>query len=182
MLSMIVCTTNQFHVIGNNGKMLWHIPCDIAWFKFITDGKPIVMGRKTWESLPKKPLKNRKNIVLTRNEDFKAEGAKVICGEKDVLRFFKKHSVDTDEYIIIGGEKIYKLAFEYVDKIYYTEIYDVDRPIFGNERFIEDCRPGWRVFDKKFGFCWQGICTKYDEKLDMEINFFVAVKKPICFC
>lgn len=181
MLSIIVCVAKKYHVIGHQGEMCWHIPCDMAWFKFITDGKPVIMGRKTWESLPDKPLKNRKNIIFSRNKDFKAEGAEVICGKEEVMRFLKRKSINVKEYIIIGGAEIYELAFGLVDKIYYTEICDVGRPILGDTHFIEDCRPGWHVFDKRLGFCWQEISTKYDENLRMKVKFFVGTRRLIAF-
>ena len=74
----LVVATAKNGCIGINNGMPWHIPEDFAFFKAYTSGKPVVMGRKTWESLPKKPLPNRRNIVITRQADYVAEGAEVV--------------------------------------------------------------------------------------------------------
>lgn len=110
-------------VIGNNNDIPWHIPEDFAYFKKVTLGCPVVMGRKTWDSLPKKPLPKRENIVITRREDYVAEGAHVCHDIHDALALARR--VGTEEIFIIGGEQIYKAALDtgLVDKVYMTHIY-----------------------------------------------------------
>ena len=75
-ISLIVAFT-QNRIIGKDNQMPWHLPRDLAWFKRNTLNKPVIMGRKTWESLPKKPLPGRRNIVISRNTAYLAEGAEV---------------------------------------------------------------------------------------------------------
>lgn len=115
-MELIVALTEN-SVIGSGGDMPWHLPADLAHFKKITTGNTILMGRRTWESIGR-PLPNRLNIVLTRQEDYIANGATVI------------HSLDelgTIETVgtifIIGGGELYKNTLDRVDKIHLTRIH-----------------------------------------------------------
>lgn len=105
--------------IGKDGKLLFHIPEDLKRFKHITEGSAVVMGRKTWESLPDgfKPLPNRFNVVLSRNKDYKIPGVLVHHDLVEVLsRFENKHQ----DIWIIGGEELYKEAIRYARIIQQT--------------------------------------------------------------
>lgn len=118
-ISIIVATSANL-VIGKDNDIPWHIPTDLKNFKKITEGHTVIMGRKCWESIPAKyrPLPNRRNIVITRNEDYIADGAEVVhslLGAIDI-------SSDDGEVFIIGGSQIYKEGFEYADKLYLTQI------------------------------------------------------------
>jgi dihydrofolate reductase len=108
-------------VIGRDGGIPWQIPEDLAHFKEITAGHTVVMGRRTWDSLPAKfrPLPRRKNVVVSRQTDFVAEGAAVVSGLDDAL-------TDPDSWVI-GGEQIYVLALPRADRCEVTEI-DIDIP------------------------------------------------------
>ncbi len=114
-VSMIAAkgTNNE---IGGDNKLLWYIPSDLKFFKSCTMGKSIIMGRKTFESLPK-ALPGRKNIVLSRNADFDAIGATVVTSPEEAIR-----ESETDEVFIIGGESIYKMFLPIADKLYITEV------------------------------------------------------------
>ena len=103
--------------IGKNGDLIWHISSDLKRFKTLTMGHPVIMGRKTWESLPKKPLPGRLNIVVSRNPDYIAEGAKVVSTPEGALSLSEGISP-----FIMGGEQIYRAFMPYVTKIYLTEI------------------------------------------------------------
>ena len=105
-------------VIGSKGGLPWRLPEDMRHFKEVTMGKPVVMGRKTWESLPKKPLPGRVNIVITRNSDFKAEGAQAVTSLDAAL----KAAGDAPEIMIIGGAEIYKMALSRAHCIELTEV------------------------------------------------------------
>lgn len=107
--------------IGCNGDLPWHLPEDLTHFKTITMGKTVIMGRKTWESLPKKPLLGRHNIVITRNEKYNAEGAELSSSMENSL------SSCSEEPFIIGGYQIYKESLPYCHEIYITEV-DEDVP------------------------------------------------------
>lgn len=105
--------------IGKNGDLIWRIPDDLKHFKRLTMGHPVIMGRKTWESLPVKPLPGRRNIVLSGNQVFKAEGAEVFKSIDEILR-----QGDLEDTFVIGGSSIYKLFLPYVEKLYLTLIED----------------------------------------------------------
>ncbi len=113
MINIIVaCDKNN--VIGNKGKIPWHLKCDFANFKKITSGHTVVMGRKTFESIGK-PLPNRKNIVLTKDRDWKADGVTVLYDPNVVLNL-------KEDIFILGGEKIYSWFSTVASKYYITRV------------------------------------------------------------
>ncbi|HBJ1646362.1 dihydrofolate reductase [Clostridium botulinum] len=119
MLSIIVAIAKN-NVIGNDNKLIWHISEDLKRFKEITSGKTIVMGRKTFESLPG-VLPNRKHIILTRDKNFKvnSECVEIIYDFDELLNKYKNS--DTEVFIIGGGE-IYKQLLPHTYKLYLTKI------------------------------------------------------------
>ena len=120
MISAIVAVDNNWG-IGFNGDLLEHIPEDLKYFKELTSGCVVVMGRKTWDSLPKKPLPNRLNIVITSQERHFGEMTAFIPFSEAVSRL--KHSPKDDDWFIIGGGQIYKELLPYCDRVYVTKIY-----------------------------------------------------------
>ena len=117
MLSLIVAVAKN-GVIGANNQLLWHISDDLKRFKAITSGSPIIMGRKTFESLGR-PLPNRHNIVVTRNEQFPLpEGVTRANSLADAI----EKAQGEKEIFVIGGGQIYKQSIELADKIYITEV------------------------------------------------------------
>ena len=123
-ISAIVAKAKH-HVIGCNGDMPWRMPSDLRYFRKLTIGKPCIMGRKTWESLPG-ALKNRANLVLTRQVDFNPDGAEVFHSIEDIVNRAKKiactsESVDP-EIMVIGGGEIYRQFLPICDKVYITRI------------------------------------------------------------
>lgn len=117
-ISFVVAAANN-NGIGKNGTMPWHLPNDMKHFKNITWGMPVVMGRKTYESLGK-PLPGRKNIVITRQNGWKAEGTVVVQTIEDAL--FVARQTDAKEVMVIGGGEIYKTLFEKANRIYLTRV------------------------------------------------------------
>lgn len=116
-LSIIVAMANH-HAIGLNNQMLCHLPDDLKRFKRITMGHTVIMGRKTWESLPKKPLPGRNNIVMSRSP-LNLTGATVVSSVEQALDLCP----NGDESFVIGGATVYSLFLSYVDKLYITRIY-----------------------------------------------------------
>ena len=116
-LVSIIVAMDSNNLIGNKNNIPWHIPGELTRFRKITMGKPIVMGRKTHESIGK-VLDGRVNIVLTKNLSFKKDGIYVFNNLEDALERFKSHG----EIMIIGGEDIFKLAIPITKKIYITQI------------------------------------------------------------
>jgi dihydrofolate reductase len=117
-VSLVVAMADN-GVIGRNGKLPWRIPEDMRHFKALTVGKPCIMGRKTWDGLPKKPLPGRDNIIVTRDRAFHADGATVAHSLDDAIT----GANEADEICVIGGAEIYKAALPRATRIYLTEIH-----------------------------------------------------------
>jgi dihydrofolate reductase len=125
-LSIIVAMADN-GVIGRDNALPWRLPADLARFKRLTMGKPIVMGRKTWESLPGL-LPHRTHVVITRTTDYRADGALVVHSLDQALA----HVADVDEVMVIGGAEIYRQALPLACRLYLTRVHaDVD----GDARF-----------------------------------------------
>ena len=118
-LSIIVAIA-QNGAIGKDNDLLWHLSSDLKRFKKLTTGHPVVMGRRTWDSLPKKPLPGRQNIVMTNNPDFKAEGAEVIHSINDLFKLLKDCD---DEVFVMGGAAIYQALLPFTNRLYITRVY-----------------------------------------------------------
>lgn len=117
ILSMIVAM-GENRMIGKDNKMPWHLPDDLKYFKAKTLNKPVIMGRKTFESIGSKPLPNRPNFIISRNDKFQAEGARVFNSVESVLAQLK----DYPEVMIMGGAQIYAQWIDRVDQLYITEV------------------------------------------------------------
>jgi dihydrofolate reductase len=125
-------------VIGAEGGMPWYVPEDLAHFKEITLGAPVVMGRKTWDSLPERfrPLEGRENIVITRQQDWSAEGARRAATVADAVR-------GLDRVWIIGGAEIFRQVIADADRLEVTEI---DLTVDGDA--YAPPKAGWRLVDE----------------------------------
>ena len=104
-------------LIGNDNELPWHLPADLQHFKRTTMGKPIVMGRKTWESLGR-PLPGRLNITISRNSDYRAEGTVVVNSLDKAIEV----AADADEIMIIGGANLYEQSLPRVERLYLTRV------------------------------------------------------------
>ena len=118
MITIIVAKSEN-NVIGNDNQLIWHLPNDLKHFKQLTSGHPIIMGRKTYESIGK-PLPNRTNIVITRNKDWNPEGVLVVNSLQDAIE--KSKEIDEEVYII-GGGNIYEQAMDWADALEVTEVH-----------------------------------------------------------
>jgi dihydrofolate reductase len=127
-VSLIAAVASN-RVIGANGALPWHLPDDFRWFKAKTLGKPVVMGRKTWQSL-QRALPKRQNIVLTRQAGFTAPGAIVV----DSPEAARGAAGKAGELMVIGGEEIYRLFLPQASRIYLTR---VDTAVAGDTLFPE---------------------------------------------
>lgn len=121
----IIAAIGKNRELGRGGNLLWHLPDDMRRFKELTTGHPVIMGRKTWESLPEKfrPLSGRTNIVVTRQAGYKAEGATVVDGLSDAFLSAEKAS-GANETFIIGGSEIYSATLPYARRLYLTLVDD----------------------------------------------------------
>lgn len=119
-MNIIVCMDKN-HGIGYKGKLLERIPGDMMLFRNMTINKVVVMGRKTWESLPNKPLDGRINIVLTSDKNYKVENALVVHSEEELLGLLKLFK--SNDIYIIGGQKIYEMMMKYCDNLIITYLF-----------------------------------------------------------
>ncbi len=119
-LSMIAAMS-QNRVIGKDNQMPWHLPADLQWFKKTTLGSPILMGRKTYDSIGF-PLPGRLNIILSRNTDLIIEGCSVVNSLEDALNLARRSQENVDEVFITGGAHLYNTFLEKADRLYLTLI------------------------------------------------------------
>ncbi|OED72889.1 diacylglycerol kinase [Vibrio splendidus ZS-139] len=134
IISMIAAMADN-RVIGKDNQMPWHLPADFAWFKRSTMGKPVVMGRKTYDSIGR-PLPGRLNVVISRDESLKIEGVTTVTSIELALELLS----DVDEVMIIGGGSIYESCLPKADKLYLTYI---DLAVDGDTQFPE-WGEGWK--------------------------------------
>lgn len=118
-LSIIVAQAEN-RAIGLNGDIPWHLSGDLKRFKALTMGHPVVMGRRTWESLPKRPLVGRRNIVFSQSEDFAPEGAEVVRSVNDLFKVLRNCD---DEAFVIGGGRIYTMLMPFTQRLYITWVH-----------------------------------------------------------
>ncbi len=113
----IIVAAGKNGAIGRHGDLIWRIGSDLKRFKALTMGHPVIMGRKTWDSLPKRPLPGRRNIVVSRNPELVAEGAEVVNSPAAALRM-----VEDEDIFIMGGAQLYEAFFPLATRVYLTEI------------------------------------------------------------
>ena len=141
MITMIAAAAEN-NALGKENDLVWHLPDDFKRFKSLTTGHHIIMGRKTFESFPK-PLPNRTHVVITRQENYCAEGAVVVSSLEEALKIAKAD----DETYIIGGGEIYKLGMEISDKIELTRVHGS----FEADTFFPEIDPlKWKITNKEF--------------------------------
>lgn len=119
MISLIAAVARN-RALGKDGQLLWHLPEDMRYFRETTRGKPVIMGRKTWESLPDvfRPLPGRRNIVISRNPAYDAPGATLAGSLEEAVRLAQ----DDAEVFVIGGAEIYRQALPLAQRLYLTEV------------------------------------------------------------
>jgi dihydrofolate reductase len=130
MLVSIIVAAAQNGVIGRQNQLIWHLPNDLRQFKRLTVGHPILMGRKTFESIGK-PLPGRTSIIISRNQEFQITGCVTVSTLEKALEAARQ--TGTDEAFVIGGAEIYRLALPLTDRIYLTEV----RADFEGDAFFE---------------------------------------------
>lgn len=158
-ISIVVAIDNN-KAIGKNNQLLWHLPNDLKFFKRITSGHTVIMGRKTYDSIGK-PLPNRRNIVITRQNNLKIEGTEICNSLEQAL----ENCSNEEEVFIIGGAEIFKQALSITDKVYLTKVdhvFDADTYLSGFS--IED----WNIVSKEDHF--------KDEKHLYDYSFIILQK------
>ncbi len=150
-------------VIGRDGTLPWHLPNEMKHFVNVTINDVVVMGRKTYESIPKRPLKNRVNIVLTSNKNYEAPGAIVVHSKQDILQYVKEIEKPIH---IIGGSSLFEMFIDEVDILYRTV---VEEEFQGDTYMPEINYRYFRVVDSKEGIV--------DEKNKYPHQFFIYERK-----
>ena len=117
MTISLVVAASKNHVIGRDGGLPWHLPDDLRHFKRITTGKPVIMGRKTYESIGR-PLPERRNLIMTRDPDFAAEGCETVSTLTEAMELVS----GADEVMIIGGGQVYRDFLPLADRVYLTRV------------------------------------------------------------
>lgn len=159
-ISIVVAMTSN-SLIGRDGDLPWHLSADLQHFKSVTMGKPVVMGRLTYESIGR-PLPGRENIVLTRDSDYKADGCTIIHD----LEQIKSKCSDTEEIMIIGGAQLYTETLALASKLYITEVH---AELHGDTFFPEFDRKQWQEIER--------LPFKADEKNDFDYSFVVLERR-----
>lgn len=140
-ISMIAAVGQNLE-LGYQNQLLCHLPVDLKHFKTITSGHTVLMGDRTWESLPKKPLPNRRNIVITL-DDVEFEGAETVHSIPDALALV----ADDEEAFVMGGATMYRLFLPYADKLYLTRIVS---DFVADVWFPEIDETEWQLVDNEF--------------------------------
>ena len=138
-LSLIAALADN-HVIGRDNKLPWHLPADLAHFKRLTIGKPIIMGRRTWESLPGL-LPHRTHVIVTRDPDYLAEGGFVVHSIDEALAF----ASDAEEIMVVGGAELYRQCLPLASRLYLTLVHtaiegDAVFPAYSTDEWCEQAR------------------------------------------
>lgn len=155
MILSIIVAAAENNVIGNKNALIWHVSADLKHFKQLTTGHAVVMGRKTYESIGR-ALPNRRNIVISRNPDFRPEGCEVVPEIAEALRL----TADEDEVFIIGGGTVYREMWDKADRLYLTLVHATPE----GDTSIPDIDPA----------CWQEVARqdfKAGEKDDYDYSF-----------
>ncbi len=137
----LIAATSSNNVIGKDNKLIWHISEDLKRFKKLTLNCPIIMGRKTYESLPFKPLPKRKNIIISSNKNLKFKGAIVVGSPKEAINICENDK----EIFICGGETIYNEFIEIGDTIYLTKVH---KEFEGDTFFPKISEKTWKITEK----------------------------------
>ncbi len=155
-----IVATDLRHAIGKNNQLLWHLPADLKFFKTTTMGCPVIMGRKTYESIGRL-LPGRRNIIITRSADYRVEGAEICHSFEAALAVCKEEKV-----FVIGGAEIFRIAMPQLDELYRTVV----NANFEADTFIDD------VNRSRFELVWEE-CHERDEKNQYGYCFQKWVKK-----
>jgi len=166
MIISLIAAISENNVIGKDNRLIWHLPADIRFFMETTTGHHIVTGRKNYESIPEKfrPLKNRTNIIVTRQKDYVAEGAIIVHSLQEAIHYAETHG--EDELFVIGGGEIYQQCLPEADRLYITEV----KASFDGDTYFPTYNPHeWIELDRKH--------HPKDERHEFEFDFVILERK-----
>ncbi len=161
-ISIIVAVAEN-NAIGKGNKLLWHISDDLKRFKRLTTGHPVVMGKKTYESLPVKPLPNRTNVVISDIEGELIKGCEMAYSIEEAI----EKCPDNEESFIIGGGSVYRQFMPFADKLYITKVHKA----FDADTFFPEINENeWQLIERKE--------TEPDENNDFNFSYLTYTRKP----
>lgn len=166
MIISMIAAMGQNRVIGKDNDLPWYLPDDFKYFQQTTKGHHVIMGRKNWESLPHKfkPLPERTNLIITRQDDYYASGAQVCHTLQEALDTSMNN--DEQEVFIIGGGEIYRMGLEVTDRIYLTEI---NGSFEGSVTFPEFPKDHWEEVSR--------VHHSKDDRHNFSFDFVIYQKK-----
>ncbi len=164
MTISIIAAVSRNGVIGADGRVPWHIPSDMRSFVTITMGRPLIMGRKTWESL-RGALPGRTNIVVTRREEYEADGAVVAHSPEEALEVARRAAGESGEVMVAGGSSIYEAFLSEADRMYLSR---VDADVEGDARFPEVDWEEWQTIHE----------VRVDREEDEHPYTFMVLRRP----
>ncbi|MBA2500392.1 MAG: dihydrofolate reductase [Chitinophagaceae bacterium] len=157
MIISIIVAASENNVIGKDNRLPWHLPADLKYFKNTTWALPIIMGRRTFESIGK-PLPGRHNIIITRNREYKADSVTVVSSVEDAIKAAEAGAVN--ELFIIGGAELFNTTLEMANKVYLTRVHTI---IDGDVFFPSLREDQWKQITEKN--------TDADEKNEYPLSF-----------
>jgi dihydrofolate reductase len=158
----LVVAVAENGVIGKDNTLIWHLPADLKWFKESTTGFPIIMGRKTFESVGR-PLPNRRNIVITRDASYAREGIEVVNSTAEALAICTQE----ERVSVIGGGEIYRMFMDVADELYLTRVHHS----FEGDTYFPGPGGEWKLVSE--------VKNEPDEKNKFPFSFMVYRKKGI---
>jgi len=159
----LIAAMAEDRVIGIGNRLPWRLPADMKWFRRHTLGKPIIMGRKTFESFGAKPLPERLNIVITRDPEYRADGAVVVHDVEQAI----EAAGDVDEVMIIGGASFYEQMLPRADRLYLTLVH----ARFEGDAWFPEYDPGqWRELEREE--------LQADDRNSYPCSFCIYERKP----
>lgn len=155
-MNFIVAVSKDF-AIGYKNRLLFNLPSDLVYFKDQTMGKVVIMGERTYRSLPKRPLPGRINVVLSDNPNFEAEGTTVVHTLDELFK--KLDNYESEDIFVCGGASIYNLLMDYCDKAYITFV-NATKPA---DTYINDITkmPNWSIIQESNNFNENGYSFKF---------------------
>jgi dihydrofolate reductase len=161
----IIAAVSENNVIGRGGGLPWHLAVDLKRFKRLTMGHAIIMGRRTWESIGR-PLPGRTSIVISRQTDWRVDGASVAASLDGALEIARRSKVDQSEAFVIGGAAVYALALPRAERLYLTRVHAV---VEGDVEFPAVDWNAWRLMEESHHAA--------DERNDFDHTFQVWLRK-----
>lgn len=145
MLISLVVAAAENNAIGKNNQLLWHLPNDMRFFKNVTWAMPVIMGRKTFESLGNKPLSGRVNIIVTSRKELQAASGEIMLASSLEEAVSKAEAIDCKEVFVVGGGEIYREILPRADKVYLTRVHTT----IEGDTYFPELNSDWKLVNSE---------------------------------